>query len=504
MSERAAGSVALVGAGPWDAGLLTLRGRALLERADAVVHDYLVNPDLLAHCPPTCEIVPTGEKPRRLSQAQISAELVRRARAGQRVVRLKGGDPFVFGRGGEEAEALAAAGVTFEVVPGVTAAIASAAYAGIPVTHRGYGPSLAFVTGHPRAEGAEPPLDHRALAGMATVVLLMGASRLKELCAGLMTAGRAPATPVALIRWATRPDQRTVVTTLADAAEVARVDEMTAPLTVIIGEVVGLRARIAWFERRPLYGRRIVVTRAASQQAALNDRLAELGAEVVALPTIAFEPGDVDALARAVRALPSYDLVIFTSVNGVDAFLDAVYAAGRDPRAFGAARLACIGPATARRLRDRGLVADLVPDDFVAEGLLAALPPSEVAGRRILLPRAEVARELLPDTLRAAGAVVDVVPAYRTVAPPVDPTVRARVLAGEVDLIAFTASSTVTHFAALFTDAERAAIKARVPAACIGPITARTATEAGFRVAVEAAPFTIPGLVDALVGWAAT
>lgn len=503
MSDTALGRgfVYLVGAGPWEPGLLTLRGAQVLGRADAVLYDYLVNPALLAHCRADCERVPAGERPHRITQGEINAALVERARAGQTVVRLKGGDPFVFGRGGEEAEALEAAGVPFEVVPGVTAAVAAAAYAGIPVTHRGFGSTLAFVTGHPRADLAEDAIDWAALAGVSTVVFYMGRRRLRDLAASLMAAGKPGSTPVALVRWATRPDQRTVVTTLAEAAEAAEAAELAPPMTIIVGEVVQLRDRIAWAERRPLHGRRVVVTRSPEQQADLADRLVELGALVLPLPTIAFAPGDAVALDAAVAALHTYDLVVFTSVNGVDHFLDALYAAGRDPRAFGAARLAVIGPATGRRLRARGLVADVVPATFVAEGLLAALDVDGLAGKRVLIPRAEVAREVLPDTLRAAGAEVDVVAAYRTVGPTADAHVRAQVAAGDADLVTFTASSTVTHFCRLFDDATLARIQARTQAACIGPITADTARAAGFRVAVEADRYTVPGLVEALAAW---
>ncbi len=503
----APGHVYLVGAGPWDAGLLTLRGRDLIARADVVVHDYLVNPELLEHARPDAERVAVGGgRDERLTQAEINALLVRRALEGRVVVRLKGGDPFVFGRGGEEAEALVGAGVPFEVVPGVTAAIACAAYAGIPVTHRGYGSTLAFVTGHQRADGeaATEDVDWSALARMSTVVFYMGARNLEGLARRLVEAGRAPETPVALVRWATRPDQRTVVATLADCAAVMEREALEPPLTVIVGEVVGLRDRIGWYERKPLYGLRIVVTRSQGQQGPLAGRLRELGAEVLSLPTIRFEPpADGAPLRAAIERLDSYDWVLITSANAVDFFVDALWAAGRDARALGRARLGCIGPATARRLEERGLRPDVVPEAFVAEGLLDALRTEGVAGRRVLIPRAEVAREALPDTLAAMGARVDVAPVYRTVPAEIDPAVRARVAAGEVDLVTFTSSSTVQHFCGAFGDEELARIRQGVRAACIGPVTEATARAAGFAVAASAATYTIPGLVDALVAWRA-
>ncbi len=494
---RTTGFVYLVGAGPWDPGLLTLRGQALLARCDAVVYDYLVNPKHLEHLPEAALRIPVGRKPDRLDQDRINDLLVEHAQAGRVVVRLKGGDPFVFGRGGEEAEVLARAGIPFEVVPGVTAAIAGAAYAGIPVTHRGYGSSLALVTGH-RAVFANDDLDWAALARMSTIALYMSVRRLDAIRQALLDAGRAPETPVALIRWASRPDQKTLVTTLTDCVDACRGAGLEPPMTVLVGEVVELRSRIGWYEQRPLWGRRVAVTRSKAQHGPLTDRLEELGAEVVLLPTIAFEATPAAPVRAAIERLSSYDRVIFTSANGVDFFLDALYAAGRDPRAFGRARLACIGPATARRLRERGLVADTVPERFVAEGLIDALSAEGVAGQRILIPRAEVAREVLPETLRAQGAEVEVLPVYRTVLPAVDPDARARILGGEIDRVTFTSSSTVDHFRALFDDAEFDAIRQHIGAACIGPITAETARRHGLRIAVVAERYTVPGLIDAM------
>ena len=492
----APGYVYLVGAGPWDPGLLTLRGKELLGRADVVVYDYLSNPEHLRHVRDGAEQIPAVQPGGRLSQAEISALLVERARAGQLVVRLKGGDPFVFGRGGEEAEALAQAGVPFEVVPGVTAAVAAASFAGIPVTHRGFGPTLALCTGHSQTEP-----DWAGLATMSTVVFYMAARRLSVVAPALVAAGRDPATPVALVQWATRPDQRTVVSTLGEC--VAAAAGMEPPLTVVVGDVVGLRERIGWYEQRPLFGVSVVVTRSRGQSGGMAATLRELGAEGGALPTIAFESADPTVIDAAIDDLGDYDWVLFTSANGVDFFVDALHTRGLDLRAFRSARVGCIGPATARRLARRGIVPDVVPGAYVAEGLLDALLAEGVEGARFLVPRAAVAREILPDTLRARGARVDVVPVYRTVPPAVDPAVRDRVARGEVSVVSFTSSSTVTHFCGLFTDAELSTIRARTKAACIGPITARTAEEAGFEVAVSADTFTVPGLIDALVRWRA-
>jgi uroporphyrinogen III methyltransferase/synthase len=499
---NAPGVVHLVGAGPWALGLLTIRGRQLLGRADVVVYDYLANPELLRHCP-QAETILVGEGPHRKTQSEINALLVELGLAGRVVVRLKGGDPFVFGRGGEEAEALALAGVPFEVVPGVTAAIAGAAYAGIPVTHRSFGPTLTLVTGHGKAD--QDPIagvDWPAVARMSTVALYMAARNLPAIASALIAAGRAPETPVAMVRWATRVDQQTVVSTLGQAAADAERAGLAAPLTVVIGEVVRLRETIGWFERRALHGLRIAVTRSAGQQGPLLERLDELGAECISLPTIDFAaPSDPTPLVAALGRLDTYDWVIFTSANGVDFALDALRASGRDPRAFGRARIACIGPATARRLTERGLLADRVPETFVAEALLAQFVADGTVGRRYLLLRAEVAREVLPDELRAAGGEVDVVVAYRTRAAEADPESLARIRRGEVDVLTFTASSTVRHFCELVGPEAVAALQARVPAVCIGPVTAETARAAGFRVAATPDAFTIPGLVDALVAW---
>ncbi len=500
--------VYLVGGGPWDPGLLTLRGREVLQRAEVVVFDYLANPELVELARPSAARIPVfdpsrraGERRRgRLTQDEITDLLIDHARAGRTVVRLKGGDPYMFGRGGEEAEALAAAGIPFEVVPGVTAALAAAAWAGIPLTHRDHGSTVAFCTGHFRDDAEDPDVDWGALAGAHTIVLYMAARSLARIAGRLLEAGRDPACPVALVRWASRPDQEVRSATLEECAAGAL--ELDPPVLVIVGEVVALRDRLAWAERRPLHGRRVVVTRAAAQQGALADALREQGAQVLALPVIAFAPTPRGPIEDAVAQLEGYDDVVFTSANGVDAFLEVLFAAGRDLRAFAGTRVCAIGPATARRLADRGLVPDLVPPEYVAESLLDAMSVGGVAGRRVLIPRAAVARELLPDGLREAGAEVTVLPVYETVSPAPDEGVREAVATGEVDWITFTASSTVGGLTAIFDDSELAKLRASVKVACIGPVTADTARAAGFDVAVVAAEYTIDGLVRALAGHA--
>ena len=480
-------TVYLVGAGPGDPGLLTRRGAEVLGRADVVVHDRLADASLLDLAPPGAARVDVGKTPGSpVRQGDIDALLVERGRAGLEVVRLKGGDPFVFGRGGEEATALLAAGVPFEVVPGVTSAVAVPAYAGIPVTHRGLSTSFTVVTGHLGHDSeADGSLEALAAAG-GTIVVLMGVAKRKEIARRLMDGGLPPTTPVAAVRWGTRPDQATTRTTLERLPDA----ELEPPVTLVVGRVAALD--LAWFERRPLFGRRVVVTRAREQASELTSRLREAGAETVELPAIAItDPADGGAALRAAaRQVGAYRWVVFTSARAVERFVPLL----RDARSFGAASLAAIGPGTADALGARNLVADLVPPRFVAESLLESFPrPSPGPVRqRVLLPRAAVARDVLPEGLRAAGWEVDVVEAYR--AAPVPPDAATLAAVREADAITFTASSTVTNY---LEAAGRDAVPPLV--ACIGPVTAATARAAGLAVDVVADVHTIDGLVAALV-----
>jgi uroporphyrinogen III methyltransferase/synthase len=479
-------TVYLVGAGPGDPGLLTRRGEELLRRADVVVYDRLASRSLLDLAPPGAELVDAGKSPAgvALTQEQINELLVDHGRAGKDVVRLKGGDPFVFGRGGEEAEACRAAGVPFEVVPGVTSAIAAPAYAGIPVTHRGVATSVTFVTGHedPTKPGTDTDWNALARAG-GTVVVLMGAGNVREIARLLVGGGRAPTTPVAAVRWGTRPEQRTLRGTLATIADLG----VEAPSAIVVGEVAALD--LGWFEQRPLFGRRVVVTRAREQASALRVRLEELGADVIELPSIAVEP-----VAFELPELSKYAWLVFTSVNGVDAFFERGLAAvGLDSRALGGVRVAAIGPGTSDALARCGIRADLVPERFVAESLVAAFPDPVSPGERVLIARAESARDVLPTGLTAGGYVVDVLGVYRTVPVEPDPADVARVRAGDVDLVTFTSSSTVNNFCdAVGPDA------APLRVVSIGPVTSATARERGLTVHAEADPHTIDGLVDAV------
>lgn len=512
-------TVHLVGAGPGDPGLLTVRALEVLRRAEVVVYDRLSQESLLDLAPPDAERIDVGKAPGhvRLPQHGINALLVERGRRGQRVVRLKGGDPFVFARGGEEAAALAEAGVPFEVVPGITSAIAAPAYAGIPVTLRHSSTSVTIVTGHedPGA-GEDGTVDWRAVARVGgTIVILMGVARIGRIAAELMAGGRSPDTPVAAVQWGTRPEQTTVRATLGTIAD----RPLGTPSTIVVGDVAA--CDLAWFESRPLFGRRIAVTRAREQAAELASRLAARGAAVVEVPSIAItDPADGGAaLAAAVERLAAsaYDWLVLTSPNGARRLLAALRAAGRDARALGGVRLAAIGPGTAEVLADANLVADLVPPRFVAESLLASFPPSPLPPQpratppppdgaatgagddprgRVLLVRAAVARDVLPDGLTSRGWRVDVVEAYRTEPAPLDDEARAALAAAEI--VTFTSSSTVTN---LVATAGAAAMPPVV--AAIGPVTAATAREHGLTVDVEAGVHSIDGLVDALCAWAA-
>jgi uroporphyrinogen III methyltransferase/synthase len=476
-------TVYLVGAGPGDPGLLTVRGRDVLERADVVVYDRLSVASLLDLAPPTAERISVGKTPRGPStdQAAINALLVERGRVpGSIVVRLKGGDPFVFARGGEEAQALADAGVPFEVVPGITSAIAVPGYAGVPVTHRGLSTSFTVVTGH-EDPWAATATDWDAVARVGgTIVVLMGVATRAAIAERLIHGGLDGATPVAAVTWGTRPEQRTTRTTLAELGAA----DLRSPSVIVIGAVAGVD--VGWFERRPLFGRRVVVTRTRTQASDLVARLHDLGAETIELPVIDIaDPADGGAALRdAAASVHRYDWVVFTSANAVARFVALL----RDARAFGNARVAAIGPGTAEALRTYNVEADLVPHEFVAESLLDAFDDGP---GRVLVPRAAVARDVLPDGLRAKGWDVDVVETYRTVRPTIDQQALAAV--ATADAVTFTSSSTVANFVDVAgTD--------RVPdiVACIGPITAETARNAGLRVDVVAAEHTIAGLVGAL------
>lgn len=484
--------VYLIGAGPGDPNLITVKGVECLRRADVVVYDRLVAPALLDYAPAHAEKIYVGKASgeHTMSQAEINALLIEKARAGKIVARLKGGDPFVFGRGGEEALALAEAGIAFEIVPGITSAIAAPAYAGIPVTHRGVAASFVVATGH-RDERFQ--VSGFKFEDVDTLVFLMGVENLASIVTSLLESGHDAMTPATLVRWGTTPQQQTIVGNLGNIVERARA--LKPPAVLVVGDVVNLRERLQWFENRPLFGKRILVTRAREQASELARRLAELGAEPIEFPTIRIAPLDDYAQLDAALA-QKYDWVIFTSVNGVRFVWERLTALGRDARAFAGARLAAIGSATAEALAQHGLRADFVPREYVAEALAAQI--GDVRGQRILLPRADIARETLAHELRARGAHVDDIAAYRTVtiaaSDPRAQEIRAQLERGEIDAITFTSSSTVRGF----INCQLPIDNFQLTIACIGPVTARTVRELGLRVDVVAEEYTIAGLVAAL------
>ncbi len=506
MSPSHAGRVSLVGAGPGDPGLLTLHGRRCLEGADVVIYDNLTNPDLLAHTRPGCEVIFTGKHGTgvRLSQEQISAAMITHAQQGRWVVRLKGGDPFVFGRGGEEARACVRAGIPFEVVPGVTAAVAAPAYAGIPLTHRDHASVVSFVTGHEAERDGVRSVPWEALARQGgTLVLYMSVLQLAANLESLTAAGLAPTTPAAAIRWGTTPRQRVVRGTVATLPGLVAAAALRPPALIVVGDVVELASELGWYDRRPLFGRRIVVTRPRGQAQAFAALLEDEGAEVVSLPTIAPVPPDSYAeLDAALAAVGRYAWLVLTSPHGVEVFFDRLRVLGRDVRELAGVAIAAIGPATAAGVAARGLTVALTPDEYRAEAVADGLVAAGVAGRRILLARAAGARSVLPERLRAAGALVDDVATYRTVVPP-EAAAAPALFAGDrrPDLVTFTSSSTVTNFAALFPGHDLPTVLTGVAVGCIGPVTAATARGLGLTVDVSPAEYTVPALAAAIVDY---
>ena len=490
------GIVYLVGAGPGDPGLMTRQALELIAEADAILHDRLVPPGALDGARPDAELIYVGKQPggHTMRQDEINQLLVRLGREGKRVVRLKGGDPFVFGRGGEEAQALREAGVAFEVVPGVTAGVAAPAYAGIPVTHRDEASAVAFVTGHEDPDKPDSAIDWYALAAFpGTLVFYMGVGNIEGIARRLIEAGRPDDEPVAVVERGTLPGQRTVMGILADIDKRVEDAGVRPPAITLVGPVARLRERLAWLEERPLHGRSVVVTRARAQASGLAARLAVLGAEIVETPAIRIEARPVAGEVRAAaEAIGEYALVCVTSPNGAALLMDALAETGKDARALAGATVAAIGPGTAAELTRRGIRADIVPERSVAEALVEALEQTPVAGRRVLVARAAVARDLLPDSLRHRGAEVDVVALYDTRAEPLSGDQLERATAA--DYLTFTSSSTVRFFVEA---GGRVGNGTRVVS--IGPVTSETARELGLTVDVEAERHDIPGLVAALL-----
>lgn len=492
----ATGKVYLVGAGPGDPGLLTIKGLECIRRADVIVYDRLVHPSLLCHASPDAELIYVGKasSAHTMKQEDINQLLVDKAKEGKTVVRLKGGDPYVFGRGGEEAEVLVENGIEFEEVPGITSAIAAPAYAGIPVTHRDFCSALGIVTGHEKGEESRIKWDKIA-TGLDTAVFLMGVENLPNIVASLVENGRDPSTPVALVRWGTRPEQETLVGTLADIVEKVRTTGFKSPAVTIVGDVVTLREKLRWFDNRPLFGKRILVTRSRDQASELSQLLREQGAEPIEFPVIKITPPEsFEQLDVALDRVDQYDWLLFTSANGVLSVMSRLSDLGRDVRWLKGPKVGAIGPATAEAIACLGIRVDFTPSRFVAEAVVEEFP-EDPSGKRILIPRAQEAREVLPEKLTERGAQVDVVTAYRTeIEESCAAPIQEMLAEGEIDIITFTSSSTVKNFVKLIG----ASVPEGVRIACIGPITAQTAEELGLKPDIVAEEYTIEGLVRAL------
>jgi uroporphyrinogen III methyltransferase/synthase len=504
VTAKKRGKVYLIGAGPGDPGLLTIKGMETIGLADAIVYDYLASPALLKYARPDAEIIYVGKKggDHTLTQDKISELIADLGKQGKTVARLKGGDPFIFGRGGEEAEVLIDAGVEFEIVPGVTSAIAAPAYAGIPLTHREHASSVSIITGHEDPLKQESSIQWECLARSdSTLVFLMGVKNLSSITGNLIAAGKAATTPVALVRWGTTALQQTVTGTLDTIVDDVKKAGLKSPAIIVVGSVVGLREKMSWFESRPLLGKTIVVTRARVQASELVEQLTALGARCIEIPSIkVVPPRDTAPLINAVNSLNNFDWVVFTSVNGVKHFFTTLYNARMDVRALGHLKFASIGPATKAELRLHGIVSDILPSTYVAESVVEAFSRVEIKGKRVLLPRAKQARTILPEELDKMGALVTEVTAYETVDEHLDEEILARLLAeSKVDMVTFTSSSTVRNFKRLVDETEILKLEPGTIAACIGPITADTAADLGITPDIVAAEFTIPGLVSAIV-----
>jgi len=484
--------VYLVGAGPGDPELLTLKARRLLEQADSILYDHLASPELLDLAPAAAERLYVGKKKsdHAVSQEEICALLVERGKRGLNVVRLKGGDPFIFGRGGEEAEALADAGVPFEVVPGVTSPLGIAAYTGVPLTHRDHTSVVTFITGH-----NVDKIDWAKVGTSETLVIFMGLSQFDDIAARIIAAGRSAGTPAMAVRWGTRPTQETITGTLESLPRLIHEQGMKPPATIIVGEVVRLREKLSWYENLPLFGQTVVVTRAREQSAALANPLRQLGAEAIALPAIEIQSSaGYDPLDRAIAEIGNYDWVIFTSANGVRYFLDRLAVSRYDARAI-RGKICAIGPATRDALAQVQLKVDLMAEEYVAEGLLRSLERFPLAGKRILIARAAIARDVLPNELARRGANVNVVEAYRTVSPEGLAARAMEVFRRKPDWISFTSSSTADNLiAAVGPDALTG-----VKVASIGPVTSATLRRHGIAVTAEASPYTVGGLIESIL-----
>jgi uroporphyrinogen III methyltransferase / synthase len=498
------GMVYLIGAGPGDPGLLTIRAKECIETADVVVYDYLASPFLLEYARKGAEIIYVGKKggDHTLTQDKINLLLADKAKQGLSVARLKGGDPFVFGRGGEEAQLLLKHGVQYEVIPGVTSAISAPAYAGIPVTHRDHTSFVSFITGHENPDKPNSNMQWDVFAkSNATLVFLMGVKNLANIVKNLVANGKPADTPVALIRWGTTSRQQTVTGTLDTIVDVVKAANLKSPAIIVVGHVVSLREELAWFDKKPLFGKRIVITRARAQASGLVSDLTKLGAHCLEIPTIQIIPAkETDPLKKAIDHLTDYDWLVLTSVNGVKFFFETLFDMGKDVRALGHLKFACIGPVTKERLADYGIISDILPETYRAESVVDAFSHVDMQGKKVLLPRAKVARTILPEELSKMGAVVDEVIAYETILSDGGKETLISLLNNkEIDAVTFTSSSTVSNFMSLLKSEDAINLLKGVTIASIGPITSDTARTHGIEPDLEANPYTIPGLVNELL-----
>lgn len=498
------GFVYLIGAGPGDPDLFTLKGKKILQKAEVIVYDHLVSDAILAFANPEAEYIYVGKISGKhaLSQDEINAVLVNRAGEDKIVARLKGGDPFLFGRGGEEALYIREHGYDFEIVPGITSAIAVPAYAGIPVTHRDATSSFAVITGHEKPGKSESSIRWREIAnGIGTLVFLMGVENLEYICEQLIKHGREASTPVALIRWGTLPEQEVLTGTLDTIVKEAKRISFKPPAVIVVGDVVHLQEKLSWVEKRPLWGKKVVVTRARAQASQLVEKIRELGGEAIEFPSIkiAKEEG-LNPLYNAFKNIEHYDWIVFTSINSVKIFFDEMFKNNMDIRDLKGIKICAIGPATRDKLIERGLQVNIVPDEYRAEGIIEELSREIIPGQWILLPRARGARGILPDTIRKWGANVNEVYLYSAVAASrVSSAAREKILNGQVDYITFTSSSTVSNFVKIIGRENVARVNKNIKVACIGPVTADKAREYGFTVDIMSGEYTINGLLDAIL-----
>jgi len=498
------GKVYLVGAGPGDPGLITLKGLEAIQKADVLIYDHLASPLLLKEASKKAEKIYVGKKGghHTLAQDKINALIIQKVKKGLVVTRLKGGDPFIFGRGGEEVEELINENIFFEIVPGVTSGIAAPAYAGIPLTHRDYTSTIAFVTGHEDPTKDSSRINWQALAkGIGTLIFFMGVKNLPEIVRNLLKNGKDPKTPVGIVQWGTTPIQKSITGTLETIVHDAAKGNIKAPAIIVIGEVVHLRSKMKWFENRPLFGKRILVTRACEQASDLVNRLRDLGAECIEFPTIQIAPiDDWQPLDRAIDKIATYEWLVFTSVNGVRFFFKGLFKKGLDARALGNISTASIGPATAKKLLSYGIKSDIVPKTYRAESVIEAFGGKDMAQKKVLLPRAAQARPILPVELSKMGAIVDEIKTYQTL-PVLDnaKTLIEQFKEDKIDLVTFTSSSTVNNFNTLLETHNALDIINHAAYASIGPITTDTAKNLGFHIDVTAQSFTIPGLCSAIL-----